>query len=224
MKIILIASMILIANVGADDTNTTSIVATPPIKIINYNPIVEYVKLADPCLTTKVRPGDFGLSANRGGGVIDLNLQRYLKNAKNAGVFINEMGADEDGLKMHVECLIDNSAAMAAASINLVHLTKDKIFEEKDIKKLGREEFQKIGKIKSPEILKSYTLAKKIIADEHCRFFPEVGKEKIKCGELSFSFNGNIIALNGRTIVGANNYFGVSLTVPISVYDHSDGI
>jgi len=221
MKRIVIVAMIFIANAGADDTNTTNIVATQPTKIINYNPVAEYAKLADPCITTKVTPGDFGLSANRGGGVIDLNLQRYINNATKAGLFIHEFDGDEEGLKMHVECLIDNSAKMAVASINLAHITKYKVFEEKDIKKLGKDEFQKIREIKSPEILKSYTRAKKLITKEQCRYFPEIGKEKIKCGELSFLFNRNVIAVNGRTIVSPNNYFNVNLTVPISVYDHS---
>lgn len=163
-----------------------------------------FVKQADACLTTKVLPVDFGLSANKGFGVVDLNKQKYLDSAARASMKISDIDGDEIGLKQHIKCLLDNSSKIAEAEQKFKRDFPLMTME------LLKKEYASAGvQLTDKDIKDKTSSASTTLLKEDCVFDnTRSGNEKVVCGELTFFFKGNVIQYNNRNIIDKEQRFG----------------
>lgn len=212
------------AKTSNEDRNTnrkskTNSLAKSYAADITYDPTPAYLMVADECVSSLSVAADFGLSANIGDGVIDLNRKQYIENQASQAGYLSDMGADEVALKEHIACVLINSAKMAQASLNLAKTIGGKKFSSDQIEGKARDEFLSISSITNRSIFTQLSRSVHVLKTKRCRFVPGVSHEVIQCGSLVYSFGDNSVKFGSEPLTGNGQLFGVTTAFRVSLSD-----
>lgn len=188
---------------------------------ISFDPMPVFKMRANRCVNYIATAADFGLSSvlNEEDGSIDYNRKNYIDAAAGSSMKITAVsGAKEKELKNYMACIINESARMAQASINLQQKMGGRTFTSNALTAEAAREFDSIGDITDRSIFLQYQQAFMSL-NQSCRFIPTQGRDSVQCGSLTFSLTDNSIRNAGTPIAGAGNIFGVTSTFRVSISD-----
>lgn len=184
-----------------------------------FDPMPIYKLRAHQCVQSIAVAADFGLTSviDDEEGIIDLNRKAYIENASANAMRVSQIpGAREGELKKYIACVVDESARMAQANLNLQSKLGTHAFSARQIAKESLAEFSQVDDITDPSIRMQLVQAHESLK-QPCRFVPSMGKDSVQCGTLTFSFVDNSVKNAGTAIAGAGALYGVAPSFRVSL-------
>lgn len=188
---------------------------------VTFDTIPIYMLKANSCVKTIAVAADFGLSVviDQDDGIIDLNKKAYLDSSANASMKISKInGARENEIKNYMACILNETAKMAQANLNLQKILGTKSFSSSDVTKAAIKEFENTNTLSDPSIRLQYIQALNSLK-QPCRFLANLGHDSIQCNTLTFSFVDNSIKQAGTLLSAGSNFFGINSAIRVAISD-----